>query len=166
MSLSFELQIGPSRVVYATMACAHLCGAAGAALLGASLYLAGQPWSALAIVAGGALAALLSYRRARARLRRGRLAVGTDGAANWRDAPPAQGASRGPRPFEPLRWHGIGPLAWIDGVSGGRRLRLLSGRDLASDAQWRQLHAWMRWMDRGGARREHLESAASGPISH
>ncbi len=165
MSLSFELQVGPSRVVRATHALAHLCGAAGAVILGASLYLAEQPWSALAVAIAGPLAALISHDRARSRRTHGRLVVGADGAAQWRETPAAPGRPFESQPFEPLRWHSIGPLAWIDGVSGDRRLRLLSGRDLATDAQWRQLQAWLRWMDRGGASREHLESAASGPIS-
>lgn len=165
MSLAFELQLGRSRILRATLASAHLCGVAGAVMLGVSMHLAERPWSGLAIAAAGILAALLSYRRASGRLSAGWLAVGADGAARWREAPRVPRQPPEWLAFEPLRWHSVGPLAWIEGVSGERRLRLLSGRDLATDAQWRQLQAWLRWMDRGGASREHLESAAVDPIS-
>ena len=67
--------------------------------------------------------------------------------------------------FQALRWHSIGPLAWVDGTAGGFRVRLLIGRDAVSATQWRRLHAWLRWMDRGGASRHHLESAGATPIS-
>ncbi len=160
MSLSFELPVGPSRVVHAATAWAHLCGLAGAALLGLDLHHAGRSWAGVAVACVALLATALSWSRSVRRLAAGRLAVDDDGAAQWQ-AQPARGAI----PFEPLRWHTIGPLAWIDGASGDRRVRLLLGRDRAGDADWRRLQAWLRWMDRGGRRRMDLESAGAAPIS-
>ncbi len=167
MAHRIEIRIGESPALRTVLVSVHLCGVAGAFTLALSLALAGQPWTGLTLAACASLIAVASWRRAMSRLRTGRLIVDAAGASFWQD-------HAGPEdevPFRPLCWHSIWPLAWIDGMAGHRRVRLLIGADLLSDAGRRRLLAWLRWMDRGGASREHapsrepLELRADAPIS-
>ena len=167
MAHRVEIRIGESPALRTVLISVHLCGVAGAFTLALSLALAGRPWTGLTLAACASLLAVASWRRAMSRLCTGRLIVDAAGAAFWKDH-----ASRDDEiAFRPLRWHSIGPLAWIDGMAGRRRVRLLIGADRLSDTDRRRLLAWLRWMDRGGASRDHalsrepLELRADAPIS-
>jgi hypothetical protein len=162
-----ESRIGETPVLRTVLVSVHLCGVAGAFALALNLVLAGRPWTGLSLAACASLLAVASWGRAVSRLRTGRLIVDAAGAAFWQD----HACREDEAPFRPLCWHSIGPLAWIDGMAGHRRVRLLIGADLLPDTDRRRLLAWLRWMDRGGASREHapgrepLELSADAPIS-
>ena len=40
-------------------------------------------------------------------------------------------------------------VLWVEALGEGHRYRLLSGVDLAGDAQWRRAAAWENWLRRG-----------------
>jgi hypothetical protein len=156
-----EIRIGESPALRSVLVSVHLCGVAGAFTLALNLALTGRPWTGLALAACASLLAVASWRLAMSRLRTGRLIVDAEGAAFWQD----HACREDELQFRPLCWHSIGPLAWIDGMAAHRRVRLLIGADLLSDTDRRRLLAWLRWMDRGGASREHLEFCAGAPTS-
>ena len=131
-------------------------------LLCAAFAGAGRPWLAAALAAAlGALLAV-SLRRAASGGQRGLLSVSSGGAAHWL-ADGAQPQALEPQALEPLRWSVLGGLVWIEGRAGGRRVRILSGRQEMGDRRWRLLLAWLRWMDRGGAPAASLGICAGRP---
>ena len=157
MPAGFEVPAGDSRSLRRAVRAAHLTAAAGVALLCAAFASSGRPWLAAALAPALGAALAITLRRTARGGQHGLLSVCCGGAARWL----ADGAQ--PQALEPLRWSVLGDLVWIEGRAGGRRVRILSGREEIGDRGWRRLLAWLRWMDRGGAPAASLGISAGRP---
>ncbi len=157
MSVAFEADAGWSGALRRAVFAAHLSGLAGAAAIAQLLAAGGRPWLASASALCACTAIALGLRRAGGAVQAGHLSVDASGAARWQ-------SPDGPcEPLEPQRWLRVGALVWIDARAGGRRVRLLLGRDRFPDeAAWRRLLAWLGWLDRGGRGETPLQNAPPG----
>lgn len=141
MSLAFALEARASRRVGALVAAAHLCALLGAAAAALQLARGGLNLAAPSMLLFW-LPVAWSWRRwRRSAAAAGCLLVDADGTARW-CAPAACS-------LEPLRWFSVAGIAWIEARTPQGARSLLLGRDQASDAQWRSLMRWLRWLDRG-----------------
>ena len=114
---------------------------------------------ALAAFLASALALAWALRCARLDGPGGLLKVDESGAAWFKPASEDDWLSINLR-----AWGRIGPLAWMAADVRGMPVTLLSGADRCRDDQWSALCAWLRWLDRGGNRRQlALGNSSAGP---
>lgn len=154
MALWVELPVGNSRCVRWAGRLAWACGATGAAVSVQATVFAGAPsasgWLAGFIVAiamlGSGLLPLLRRLGLRPPVHHAvgaHLCVDSLGEAFLR----AAGGMAVPLTIRHVH-RGLGIL-WVDAMGDGHRYRLLSGADLAGDAQWQRSAAWIQWLRRG-----------------
>ena len=154
MSLWVDLPVGDSQRVRWAARLASCCGVLGALVSVHGLFVTGSP-SASGWLAGLILStAVLGLGLVPALRRLGLLAplhhgvgahlcVDSLGAAFLR---PAAGLAI---PLDIRHVHRALGVLWVEALGEGHRYRLLSGVDLAGDAQWLKAAAWVNWLRRG-----------------
>lgn len=154
MSLWVELPLGDSRRVRWAARLATACGVLGASMCVHSLVVTGPPsasgWLAALILSAAVLFLALAPALRRLRLLAplhhavgAHLCVDSLGEAFLR---PAAGLAI---PLEVRHVHRALGVLWVEALGEGHRYRLLSGVDLAGDAQWHKTAAWVNWLRRG-----------------
>jgi hypothetical protein len=166
MSVAFEIEVAPSRVVALLHASTWALPAAGA-LLAAVQCAWGPTWllpqtGSIRLLLATALlaAAAVLARRAWLDLRAASVPFPGRVLAVCEAGEPAVAVVPG-RPPEPSRLRASCRLPGLillvlspsgsgsGGWSGASTVTLLSGRDGLPDEDWRRLNVWLRWMERG-----------------
>ncbi len=154
MPLWVELPLGDSQRVRRASRLALSCGVIGAGMSLYGLLAVGAP-SGSGWLAGLILSlALLALALMPALRRMGLLAPLHHATGAHLCVDPLGGAFLRPAaglaiPLDIRHVHRALGVLWVEALGEGHRYRLLSGVDLAGDAQWRRAAAWENWLRRG-----------------